>query len=248
MERQFGITTDALPVYQYTLTNSSGVLVKLVSRGATLKEWHVPDANGTLADVVFGFDDVAGYESPANGYFGCIVGRVANRIAGAKFSLDGRTYNLAANDGAHSLHGGATRSLDKVVWDGKPFESADGDGVVFHYTSPDGEEGYPGNLAIQVTYRLTDANELRIDYEAATDRPTPVNLSNHSYFNLAGAGSPTIHDHELLIAADHYTPADATLIPTGEIAPRRSHPARLPRVSLHRPARGPTWQRPRRRL
>ncbi len=215
----FGKTADGTPVKEYTLTNSSGVVVKLISRGATVKEWHVPDKNGEMADVVFGFDDIAGYESPANGYFGTTAGRVANRIAGGKFSLDGKQYTLAVNDGPNALHGGVKRSLDKVVWEGKPFESADGEGVVFTYTSPDGEEGYPGKLACKVTYTLTDKDELRINYQATTDQPTPVNLCNHSYFNLSGAGSPTINDHEIMIEADNYTPVDSTLIPTGEIAP-----------------------------
>lgn len=215
----FGKTADGTPGEEFTLTNSSGAIVKLISRGATLKEWHVPDKNGEMADVVFGFDDVAGYESPANGYFGCTAGRVANRIAAGKFSVDGKPYTLATNDGPNALHGGVKRSLDKVVWKGTPFESAAGEGVAFSYTSPDGEEGYPGSLAMKVTYTLTDKNELRIDYEATTDQPTPVNLTNHAYFNLSGAGSPTINDHELKLAADHYTPVDSTLIPTGEIAP-----------------------------
>ncbi len=216
---EFGKTADGTRVEEFTLTNSSGAIVKLISRGATLKEWRVPDKNGEAADVVFGFDDVAGYESPANGYFGCTAGRVANRIAAGKFSVDGKSYTLATNDGPNALHGGLKRSLDKVVWKGEPFESDAGEGVAFTYTSPDGEEGYPGSLAIKVTYTLTDKNELRIDYEATTDQPTPVNLTNHAYFNLAGAGSPTINDHDLKLAADHYTPVDSTLIPTGEITP-----------------------------
>lgn len=220
----FGKTADGTPVEEFTLTNDTGAIVKLISRGATLKEWHVPDKEGEVADVVFGFDDITGYESPANGYFGCTAGRVANRIAGGKFSIDGQSYTIATNDGPNALHGGLTRSLDKVVWKGAPFENADGEGVVFTYTSPDGEEGYPGNLACKVTYTLTDKNELRIDYEATTDKPTPVNLTNHAYFNLAGAGDETINDHELMLAADHYTPVDSTLIPTGEIAPVEGTP------------------------
>jgi aldose 1-epimerase len=216
---EFGKTADGTPVEEFTLTNASGAIVMLISRGATLREWYVPDKNGEAADVVFGFDDIAGYESPANGYFGCTAGRVANRVAAGKFSVDGKQYTLATNDGPNALHGGLKRSLDKVVWKGSPFESAAGDGVVFTYTSPDGEEGYPGSLAMKVTYTLTDKNELRIDYEAITDKATPVNLTNHAYFNLAGAGSPTINDHELKLAADNYTPVDSTLIPTGEITP-----------------------------
>jgi aldose 1-epimerase len=215
---EFGKTADGTPVEEFTLTNSTGATVKLISRGATLKEWLVPDKNGEVADVVFGFDDVAGYESPANGYFGCTAGRVANRIAKGKFTLDGKEYTLATNNAPNALHGGEKRSLDKVVWQGKPFKSDDGEGVVFTYSSPDGEEGYPGKLDMQVTYTLNDKNELRIDYEATTDQATPVNLTNHAYFNLAGAGSPTINDHELTLTADRYTPVDDTLIPTGELA------------------------------
>jgi aldose 1-epimerase len=214
----FGETADGTPVKQYTLENSNGGVVKLISRGATLMEWHVPDKSGGTTDVVFGFDEVAGYESPGNGYFGATVGRVANRIAGGKFSVDGKEYKLAKNDGSNTLHGGVKRSLDKVVWEGKPFESDEGQGVVFTYDSPDGEEGFPGNLRSKVTYTLTDDDEIRIDYEATTDKSTPVNLTNHAYFNLSGAGAPTILDHELMLAADGYTPIDETLIPTGEIA------------------------------
>jgi len=221
---EFGKTADGTPVEEFTLTNAQGTVVKLISRGATIREWHVADKNGKVDDITFGFDDVAGYESADNGYFGTIAGRVANRIAKGKFKLDGKEYTLATNDGPNALHGGLKRSLDKVVWQGKPFESADGEGVVFTYTSPDGEEGYPGALACKVTYTLTDKNELRIDYEATTDKATPVNLTNHAYFNLAGAGAPTINDHELKLESARYTPVDATLIPTGELAPVKGTP------------------------
>jgi aldose 1-epimerase len=215
----FGKTADGTPVKAFTITNSKGIKVKLISRGAALAQWIVPDKNGKPTDVVFGFDGVAGYESPANQFFGVIAGRVANRIAGGKFTIDGHEYTLAKNEPTNTLHGGIKRSLDKVVWHGEPFESKAGQGVVFTYTSPDGEEGFPGNLAIKVTYTLTDKDELRIDYEATTDKATPVNITNHAYFNLAGAGSPTINDHELMLNADSYTPVDDALIPTGEIAP-----------------------------
>ena len=215
----FGKTADGTAVKQYTLTNSHGVVMKLISRGATLTEWHVPDKNGQMADVVFGFDDVAGYESKDNGYFGATTGRVANRIAGGMFKIDGQEYTLAKNDGPNTLHGGLQRSLDKVVWEGQPFEKNGEQGVAFKYVSPDGEEGFPGKLTCRVTYTLTDKNEIRIDYEATTDKATPINLTNHAYFNLSGAGSPTILDHELMLAADHYTPIDESLIPTGEVAP-----------------------------
>jgi aldose 1-epimerase len=220
----FGKTSDGVPVKQYTLTNDDGVIVKLISRGATLTEWHVPDKNGKMADVVFGFDDIAGYESKENGYFGCTTGRVANRIAGGKFKIDGKEYQVAKNNGPNALHGGVKRSLDKVVWDGKPFENAEGQGVEFTYVSPDGEEGYPGKLSTKVTYTLTDSNEVKIDYEATSDKATPINLTNHTYFNLSGAGAPTILDHELRILSDHYTPVDDTLIPTGEIVPVEGTP------------------------
>jgi aldose 1-epimerase len=214
-----GKTADGEPVKEYTITNKKGAVVKIIDRGATLTEWHVPDKNGVTTDCVFGFDDVAGYESKGNGYFGATVGRVANRIAGGKFTLDGKEYSLAQNDGPNTLHGGVKRSLDKVVWKGEPLENSQEQGVVFTYTSPDGEEGFPGKLDCKVTYSLNDDNELRIDYEATTDKATPINLTNHAYFNLSGAGAPTILDHELMLNAEHYTPIDDTLIPTGEIAP-----------------------------
>jgi aldose 1-epimerase len=213
----FGKLADGSEVKAFTLTNSKGVTVKLISRGAGVAEWHVPDKNGKMADVVFGFDDAAGYESPACQYFGVTAGRVANRIAGGKFTIDGHEYTLTKNEPTNTLHGGVKRSLDKVNWHGEPFESEEGEGVVFTYTSPDGEEGFPGNLAIRVTYTLTDKDELRIQYEATTDKPTPVNLANHTYFNLAGAGSPTINDHEVMLNADNFTPVDEALIPTGEM-------------------------------
>jgi aldose 1-epimerase len=220
----FGKTADGTPVKAYTLKNNNGVVVKLLSRGATLAEWHVPDKKGKMADVVFGFDDVAGYESKGNGYFGATAGRVANRIAGGKFTIDGKEYMLAKNDGPNTLHGGVKRSLDKVVWEGQPFERNSEQGVTFTYVSPDGEEGFPGNMTIRVTYTLNDKNELKIDYDAQTDKATPINLTNHAYFNLNGAGAATILDHELMLNADHYTPIDETLIPTGEIAPVEGTP------------------------
>ena len=215
----FGQTAEGTPVEAYKLTNDRGMSAKLITRGATLVELHVPDRNGETADVVLGFDDVAGYESDRNQYFGCTTGRVANRIAGGKFTVDGTEYSVAVNNEPNALHGGLTRSLDKVVWDAKEVQTERGTGVRFSYTSPNGEEGYPGDLKMTVTYLLTDNNQLRIAYRATTDRPTPVNLTNHTYFNLSGAGSETVLDHELQIEADTYTPTDSTLIPTGEIRP-----------------------------
>jgi aldose 1-epimerase len=217
---QFGETSDGQTVHTYTVENDHGMKITLMTRGAALTSIVVPDRDGEFADVAFGFDTVAEYESLENNqYFGPIVGRYANRIGKGKFTVDGKQYQLAANDGENHLHGGGPRSLDKVVWNAQPFENEDGSGVKFSYTSPDGEEGYPGNLSIDVTYTLTDDNKIVIDYKATTDTATPINLSNHAYFNLAGAGASTINDHHLMLNADRYTPVDEGLIPTGQIAP-----------------------------
>jgi aldose 1-epimerase len=214
--KPFGKTKDGVAVHQITLTNANGVIARLITRGATLTEMHVPDREGKLADVVLGFDDVAGYESARNQYFGCTTGRVANRIAKGSFEVDGKRYQVAVNNGPNHLHGGLDRSLDKVVWKSEELSTSSGPGARFSYSSPDGEEGYPGKLDITVTYVLTHSNALHISYHASTDKRTPVNLTNHAYFNLAGAGTTTNHDHELVIAADKITAADDTLIPTGE--------------------------------
>ncbi|MFO1095438.1 MAG: aldose epimerase family protein [Planctomycetaceae bacterium] len=213
----FGKTAEGTPVEAYTLTNDNGMSAKLITRGATLVELHVPDKNGKTADVTLGFDDVAGYESDRNQYFGCATGRVANRIAGGKFKLEGVEYKVPIKNGPNALHGGVQRSLDKVIWSAHEFHTRKGQGVGFEYTSPDGEEGFPGELKITITYVLTDDNELRIAYRATTNKPTPVNVTNHAYFNLSGAGTPTVLDHVLQISADTYTPNDPTQIPTGEI-------------------------------
>src|SRR6185503_506317 len=182
--------------------------------GAIVSELQVPDRNGKAADVVLGFEKLEDWlKNPA--YFGCVVGRVANRIAQGKFRLEGKEYTLATNNGPNHLHGG-DRGIDKRIWKGEvvpgPVPS-----VKLGYRSADGEEGYPGNLDVTVTYSLTDENELKIDYQAVSDKLTPVNLTNHAYFNLAGEGTGTILDHELHLEAGRYTPVDATLIPTGEI-------------------------------
>lgn len=200
----------------FFLTNARGMAAKLIARGATLAELHVPDRLGQLADVVLGFDDVAGYESGANQHFGCTTGRFANRIQHGKFTLDGVEYQLAVNNGPNHLHGGPTRGLDKVTWNCE--QLADQLGVRFTYESPAGEEMYPGTLSIAVTYTLSEDNALRIDYEATTDKPTIINLTNHSYFNLSGHGEPSILDHELQIDADRITVVDGECIPTGEFA------------------------------
>jgi aldose 1-epimerase len=213
----FGKTADGEAVEVYTLKNKNGVVAKIMTRGATVIELQAPDKAGKATNIVLGFDDLAGYESDKNQYFGCVVGRVCNRIARGTFKLDGKEYHIAINNKPNALHGGVKRSLDKVVWKAAIANSAKDAIVRFTYTSPDGEEGFPGTLKIAVTYTLTDANEIRLDYEATTDKATPVNLTNHTYFNLAGAGSPSILDHELTVSADSYTPTDDTLIPTGKI-------------------------------
>jgi aldose 1-epimerase len=224
VKKDFGKTADGKPVHMYHVTNANGVTARLMTRGATLTGMDVPDRNGNMADVLFGFDDVAGYESDGNQYFGPIVGRYGNRIAKGRFTLDGKEYQLFTNDGGNHLHGGNGRSLDKVVWDAEPFEGEGKRGVKFTYVSPDGEEGYPGELTTTVTYTLDDNNALRIDYSATTDKPTVLNLTNHAYFNLGGAGSPTVNDHVLKLNADHYTPVDGGLITTGAIAPVEGTP------------------------
>jgi aldose 1-epimerase len=217
----YGKAPDGTAVTAHTLTNANGLKVKILDYGATIAELWVPDRDGKLADVVLGFDDMKGWTGPGNPYFGCIVGRYANRIAKGKFSLEGKEYTLAVNNGPNALHGGK-KGFDKRVWEF--VKSGDADGakgfvyVTFAYTSADGEEGYPGELKTQVTYTLTNANELKITYSATTDKTTIVNLTNHAYFNLAGQGSGDVKDHVLQLYADNYTPADDTLIPTGKIA------------------------------
>jgi aldose 1-epimerase len=213
----FGKLPDGTGVDLYTLTNTNGVVAKVTNYGTIITELHVPDRNHKLGDVVLGFDNLAQYLK-GHPCFGCTVGRVANRIAKGRFVLDGKTYTLAINNGPNHLHGGR-KGFDKVLWKAAPQAGA---GVKFTYMSPDGEEGYPGTLAVAVTMALTDANELRLDYSATSDKATPVNLTNHSYFNLAGEGD--VLGHELMIAADHYTPSDSTLIPTGEIKPVKGTP------------------------
>jgi aldose 1-epimerase len=214
-KQAFGQTTDAKPVELYTLTNAGGMEAKITTYGATVISLMVPDRKGEPGDVVLGYDSLEDY-STRKEYFGCIAGRYANRIAGGKFSLQGTQHQLATNDGDNHLHGGI-RGLDKVVWQAQGFEDNTGIGLRLAYLSPDGEEGYPGNLSISVTYMLTASNELRIDYNASADKPTIVNLTHHSYFNLAGAGTGDILNHDLMINADRFTPVDRSLIPTGEL-------------------------------
>lgn len=214
----FGKTKDGVAVELYTLKNQSGLTAKVMTRGATLVQLHVPDRAGKTADVLLGFDDVSGYESDDNQYFGCTTGRVCNRIAKGKFTLDGKDYTLAINNEPNHLHGGVRTSLDKLVWKAAPYSNNDGQGVKFTVSSPDGDEGYPGKLDVTVDYFVpSGANTVTIRYTATTDKATPVNLTNHAYFNLAGEGSPTVIDHMLRLNADSYTPTDDTLIPTGKI-------------------------------
>jgi aldose 1-epimerase len=225
-KRDFGQTQNGIPVQLYTLTNDNSMTVKITNYGGIITELWAPDRDGALADVVLGFDNISDYEEKSP-YFGCITGRYANRIAGGKFRLDGVAYDkLAINNGPCHLHGGL-KGFDKQVWDAEPFQSDDAVGLKLHYLSEDGEEGYPGNLDVTVTYTLRNENDLRIDYEAATDKPTVINLTNHSYFNLAGhtAGKDAALAHKMMINADAFTPvADENSIPTGEIRPVKNTP------------------------
>ena len=208
------------PVELYTLTNNNGVVMKVTTYGGTITELHVPDRDGEMGDVVLGFDKLEGYLSPAyeksNPNFGAIIGRYGNRIAKGKFTLDGVEYTLATNNGENHLHGGKI-GFNRVVWTAKPVKSADGVALELTYTSKDMEEGYPGNLQVTVVYTLTNANELKIDYTAVTDKTTHCNLTNHSYFNLSAGKKPSIGSHELVILADKYTEVDEGLIPTGNL-------------------------------
>ncbi len=212
----FGKTKDGTPVSLYVLKNGK-ISVKVMTYGAIITEIVTPDRNGREGDIVLGFDSLEGYLG-AHPYFGATVGRVANRIAKGKFSLDGREYTLAVNNAPNSLHGGI-KGFDKVVWKAEEVERPEGPSVKMSYRSPDGEEGYPGNLDVSVTFTVTADSELKIEYAATTDKATPINLSNHSYFNLQGRSSEPILAHSLQLEAEHYTPVDETLIPTGEIAP-----------------------------
>jgi aldose 1-epimerase len=214
----FGTTPDGEAVDLYTLTNAHGMTVKVITYGGIIQSVEVPDRDGQMTNVVLGFDNLDDYVERNDPYFGCITGRYANRIAAGQFTLDGQTYQLATNNDPNHLHGGDV-GFDKRVWDATEVRGKDGVGVALSYTSPDGEEGYPGTLSTTVTYVLTDDNSIRIDYHATTDAPTIINLTNHSYFNLAGEGSGDVMGHELQINADRYTPVDDTLIPTGELAP-----------------------------
>jgi aldose 1-epimerase len=215
----FGRTRDGTAIELFTLTNAKGMEVRTMPYGSIIVSLRVPDRHGRLDDVVLGFDALDEYvtKGPTQ-YFGAVVGRYGNRIAKGAFTLDGKTYRLATNNGPNHLHGGV-KGFDKVVWRAEPFEHDGNVGVAYSYTSPDGEEGYPGTLNVRVTYTLAAANELTVDYDATTDKATPVNLTQHSYFNLAGDGSGDILAHQLTIDADRFTPVDETLIPAGQLKP-----------------------------
>lgn len=218
----YGTTPEGEETTLYTLTNANGMVARITDFGGIIVSLTAPDREGNLEDIVLGFDDFSGYlgEHP---YFGAIVGRYGNRIALGKFTLDGQEYTLAVNNGPNALHGGLV-GFDKKLWDAEPFEEPQAVGLKLDLVSPAGEEGYPGTLTVTVTYTLTNLNELKIHYLATTDAPTVINLTNHSYFNLDGAGDGDILDHEIMINAAHFTPVDETLIPTGEIRPVEGTP------------------------
>ena len=211
----FGKMPDGAIVEIFTLLNEHGLEARISTYGGAVVSLKTPDRTGQMADIVQGFDSLEGYLNPAEPYFGALIGRYGNRIGHAKFTLDGKVYNLPANDGANTLHGGP-KGFDKVVW--TPRQLPDG-GLELTHISKDGEEGFPGTLKATVVYHLTAANELKIDYTATTDKDTVVNLTNHSYWNLKGAGNGTILDHLLTIPASKFTPVDSGLIPTGELKP-----------------------------
>lgn len=218
MQKQlYGTTRAGAPVYEYTFANPGGMQVRVITYGGILTAVRVPAPSGESANVALGCGDLSGYEAH-NPYFGCITGRYANRIARGQFTLDGQTYQLAVNDGVNHLHGGLA-GFNKKVWEvTREIATAGREGVELSYHSPAGEENYPGSLDVTVAYTLTVHNELRIDYRAVTDAPTIVNLTNHTYWNLAGEGSGSILEHVIQLNADRYTPVDSTAIPTGELA------------------------------
>lgn len=214
--QNWGQTPDGTPVKLYTLTNANGLTAKITNYGAIVTEMHTPDRDGQMADIVLGFDNIEGYTA-GHPYFGSIVGRCANRIALGKFKLDAKQYSLATNNDPNHLHGGDI-GFDKQVWDAKPIKTAIGPALALVLFSPDGQEGYPGNLTTTVTYTLTNNDELRVDMTATTDAPTIINIAHHTYWNLGGHDSGDILGHEMTFNADAYTPVDSTLIPTGKIA------------------------------
>ena len=212
-KQAFGMTANQEPVELFTLTNANGLEARIMTYGGTVVSLKVPDRRGKFADIVLGYETLDGYlkDSP---YFGSIIGRYGNRIGKGQFSLNSKQYSLPKNNGENTLHGGV-KGFGKVIWNAKGVKTSDGDGLSLTYLSKDGEEGFPGNLKVTVVYTLTNNNGLKIEYSATTDKPTVVNLTHHSYFNLAGEGS--ILNHELMINANRFTPVDSGLIPTGEL-------------------------------
>lgn len=221
-KKSFGKLPDGTEIEEYALHSAKGGVAKVITYGATLTELWMPDKSGKSADVVLGFDNLQQYLGD-HPYFGGTIGRYGNRIAKGKFSIDGHEYSLFLNNGPNSLHGGK-EGFNRKVWKAEPVKVAHGAAVKFTYVSKDGEEGYPGTLTTSVTYELTDDNALKLTYHASTDKPTVVNLTNHSYFNLSGAGSGDILNDVLQLNADRYTPVDDTLIPTGELKPVEGTP------------------------
>lgn len=218
---QFGQSPEGKPITLYTLTNAKGMQAKVMTFGATLVSLTAPDKKGEMADVVLGFDSSDNYVKGVP-FYGATIGRYGNRIANGKFAIDGTSYQLTLNDGPNSLHGG--KGFDKRLWTVEKTSEGASPSITLSYVSADGEEGYPGTLTVHVTYTLKSDNALDIQYEATTDKPTVVNLTNHSYFNLTGNPENTILDHDLTIKADRYTPVNETLIPTGELAPVKGTP------------------------
>lgn len=210
----FGESPAGVPADLFTLTNANGLIVKITNFGGIITEIHAPDKNGVLTDVNLGFDDIKPYYKDAT-YFGALIGRFGNRIAGGKFTVDGETYQLATNNGHNHLHGGVV-GFDKVVWDAATFETTNSVGIALKYLSVDGDQGYPGNLNVTVVYELTNANEILVKYHAVTDKATPINLTQHAYFNLAGKGGDILN-HEVMINADRFTAINDEAIPTGEL-------------------------------
>lgn len=218
VKQDFGNMQDGRPVDLYTLSNGRGLEMKVSSYGGIITSIKMPDREGRSEEIVLGFDELSGYTNKAyqeeGPYFGAIIGRYGNRIANGRFTLDGKEYSLAQNNGPNHLHGGI-KSFDKVLWEVTPFNTAEAVGLVLHYTSPDGEEGYPGTLSVEVRYTLTSQDELQIEYKATTDKKTVVNLTNHAYFNLTGGVKGDILSHQVLINANAFVPVNENLIPTG---------------------------------
>lgn len=230
VEREpYGTMPNGQPVEHFTITNSNGMQVGFATYGGVITSIMAPDRDDLFEDVTLGFDSLADYRARPS--FGSLIGRYTNRIEGARFTLDGQEYSLAANNGPNHIHGGPG-GWGRVVWDAEPFSDSSGAGAILRYTSADGEEGYPGEVQAEVRYTLTNENELILDYRATTDKPTHINLTHHAYFNLAGAGKRDILDHELMLNASRYTPSDSALIPTGVVAPVADTP-----LDFTRPAR-----------